>query len=102
VPYPGPPNNPNLRIYSLGDEASFLVDENTPPASGVNYGRLEADLNWVLGALAQASEAKLNAEINAMLGLTSEMDSQDGGGASGFDSPQFGPTFFGSKLRRLI
>jgi hypothetical protein len=52
---------------------------------------LEADLNWLLGALAQAQEAKLNAELNTMLGLTSEMDSQEEGGASGFDSPQYGP-----------
>jgi hypothetical protein len=37
VPYPGPPADPNLQIFSLGDELSFLVDENTPPASGVNY-----------------------------------------------------------------
>jgi hypothetical protein len=29
--------DPNLQIFSLGDELSFLVDENTPPASGVNY-----------------------------------------------------------------
>jgi hypothetical protein len=94
VPCPGPPNNPNLRIYSLGDELSFLVDENTPPVSGVNYARLETDLNWVLGALAQAEEAKanaqLNAELNVMLGVTDEMSPMDGGGAGpngpgGFD-----------------
>jgi hypothetical protein len=87
VPYPGPPNNPNLRSYSLGDAVSFLVDDDTPPASGVNYARLEADLNWLLGAIAQARETKMNAERNAMLGLTGVMDSQEEGGASGFDSP---------------
>ena len=48
----------------------------------------------LLGALAQAAEAKtnaqLNAELNAMLGVTDEMSPMDGGGAGpngpgGFD-----------------
>lgn len=49
VPYPGPPDDRSLRCYSLWDDVSFLVDENTPPSSGVDYARLEADINccWV-------------------------------------------------------
>ena len=89
VPYPGPPDR-SLRVYALGDASdlsSYLVDDNTAPASGVNYARLETDLNWVLGALAQAREAKMNAEINTLLGLTSGMGAQE----EGESSPQYGP-----------
>jgi len=58
VAYPGGPTDPGLQIYSLGDGVSFLVDENTQPTGGVNYARLEADMNWLLDALAQAGETE--------------------------------------------
>ena len=88
VPMPGVPSVPYSQIFSIGEasDMSFLVDQNTS-ASGVNFTRLAVDLDWLLGALAQAQEAKLNAELSAMLGLTSEMDSE----SEGESSPQYGP-----------
>jgi hypothetical protein len=79
VPMPGEPTGNISKIYSLGEvsDLSFLVDENTPVTSGVNFTRLGADLDWLLGALAQAREAKMAAEHNRLLGLTSETDSYD-------------------------
>ena len=90
VPLPGVQANSYLQIYSLGDGLSFLVDENTPPTNAVNYALLEADLNSVLWALAQAREAKMNSGLDTLLGLTTGMDSQDEGGTYGFDAPDFG------------
>jgi len=89
APYPGPPPNVNAQIYSLGgDGTSFLVDMNMPLTTEVNFVRLDSELNWVLGAIAQFQEDKMNAELNAMLGLTEETDSQEGWRPS-INGPQF-------------
>jgi len=75
LPYPLPLASADTRFFSLGDSESFIVDEGLALDSSVNLNRLRADLEWILGAIEKRKEAKIEAELKTMLGVSDEPES---------------------------